>query len=85
MMKLIYLFLSLFFFFIGMIGHEYIHVYQLKKLGIKKYKVCWFPPHVECWHKKDQIIPNLEMIPSFFSIICSMIAGYLLWKFLEII
>lgn len=75
--------LRILFFLLGIIGHEFYHVYQLKKLGIHDYWIEWFPiPRVNFYYYRPQLTKivtsnEIEIIPSIITIVCWAIAFYI--------
>ena len=74
--------LWLVFFILGIVGHEFYHVYQLKKLGIKNYWIQWFPiPMVYFYYQKNFYVEvnswQMEIIPTIITITCWAIAFYI--------
>lgn len=74
--------LRVLFFLLGIVGHEFYHVYQLKKLDIHDYWIAWFPiPTVhfyyDCRLTSKVNSWKMEIIPSIITITCWTIAVYI--------
>ena len=60
-------------FLLGIIGHEFIHVIQLKLKGIESYWIEWFPvdniPRVYFMYDPEEIelSPTMEIIPALYT------------------
>jgi len=74
--------LRLLFFILGIVGHEFYHVYQLNKLGIHNFWIQWFPIPTVHFYYQEKLKPivtswQMEIIPSIITIICWAIVLYI--------
>lgn len=75
--------LSILLFYLGVAGHEYIHILQLKNAGYRDYEVVWlfvFPIAVRfrCHYFNPSNLIRWEILPTIITVICWYLA-YVLW------
>jgi len=74
--------LRILFFLLGIVGHEFYHVYQLKKLNIHDFWIAWFPMPTVHFYYQSHLIPKvtswkMEIVPSLITLACWAIAFYI--------